>query len=229
MNEAYKPDALRDLIQSHNKDWDWVISVYDVLPMCRFHYHGPIKRLDGRSYISISLAKVGAEKSYSFPEIANTARDQFSGLAVYVTVPSLGDPPDIDIRFGAVWSYILNGHLGGSEEMIKDAREAISFNSRDPQSVLSCEGDMLSVSKVYSNMIPEPVFHSMMAEIISWKAEAQPECYIYQRFNKIMKTYVMISLGVTFEQEEGLALLDQLSWYVPPFLLLGFRQDFENR
>ena len=224
--DAHDIETVRDLIQRSDRNWGWTIVVYDALPMCRFHYHGSTMRPDGRPYVTVSLAQQSADKSFTFAQIANVARDQFSGIALHASAPaSVGDPPDVDICFGAVWSYLLNGHLGGAEEEVGDVREAVRSDHNNPQEVLSGEIDTVSLAKLRSDVIPGPVFHRMMAEVIQWKPEAQPECHVYQRFMKVMKRSVMISPGVAYNREEGLAVLDRLAWYMPPFLQLGLAPE----
>lgn len=219
--DAHDLETVRDLIQRRDRNWGWTIAVYDALPRFLFHNHGSTMRPDRRPYVTASLAQPSADKSFTLAQIANVARDQFYGIALHTSTPAaVGDPPHVDICFGAVWSYLVNGHLGGSAEEVRDVREAVREDPKNPQDVLSGEIDTVSLVKLRSDVLPVPVFHRMMAELIQWKPEAQPECYVYQRLNRVMKTSVMISPGVEYNREEGLAVLDQLAWLMPPFLQL---------
>lgn len=159
----------------------------------------------------------------NFGSVAKTAYKSYAGIALYATKAQ--EEPNVTIRFGALFSYLFHGDVGGPPAVCENMQKAIPINPSAPRQAIADEND----TSFNETEPSEEFFHDflktcMRQELrkLTKNEDLDLSFLLREQFMYVMHHMIVIKTSESLgDQDKTNALLQNLTWYMPIYLPLA--------
>ena len=160
----------------------------------------------------------------NFHSVAKIAYENYSGIALYATKAQ--EEPNMTIRFGALFSYLFYGDVGGSPQICENFQRAIPINPSNPKQAIADENDMNFEEGVPS----EEFFHDFIRTCIRQELRKLTKnenldvsFLLRQQFMYVMRHLIVLKTSEPIGDQDRInQLMQGLTWWMPIYLPLAF-------
>jgi len=159
----------------------------------------------------------------NFGSVAKMAYESYTGIALYGSKAQ--EDPNMTIRFGALFSYLFYGDVGGPPQICENMQRAIPINPSNPRQAIVDENDMNFEEGVPS----EEFFNDFLRTCIRQELRKLTKnenldvsFLLRQQFMYVMRHMIVLKTSEPLgDQEKTNTLLQELTWWMPIYLPLA--------
>lgn len=160
----------------------------------------------------------------NFASVCKTAVGSYAGLALYSKMDQRS--PHMTMRFGALYSYLQYGDVGGPAQLIDNMMRAIRTNPQSPKQAIADPND----TSFQEGNPSEPFFNEFIRMCIRQDLRKtmhndnlEVDFFLREQYMYVMRHLIVLKISQSLgPQAQANQIMQNLTWYMPLFLPLAF-------